>query len=188
MRIIGGSFRGRRLTVADVPALRPTTDRVRESIFNILAHRVDFEGIRVLDLFAGSGALGIEALSRGAGSALFVEQNRRATTAIKGNLDVFGVGGESRVILRDAMRYLRSFKGDEKFDLIFADPPYRAPVFNELLPAVQPLLTDHGLFVLERSAEIRIVEPRTLTTVLERRVGGTVIGLYTRMNRDTLEG
>ncbi|MCE2504720.1 MAG: 16S rRNA (guanine(966)-N(2))-methyltransferase RsmD [Chlorobi bacterium] len=178
MRVIGGAFRGRRLKVAEVPGLRPTIDRVREAIFNILAARIDFEGMRVLDLFAGSGALGIEALSRGADRALFIEDNRRAVAVIKENLELLGVSSQGRVILRDAMQYLRSSGGNEKFDVIFADPPYRAPFLNELLQVTHTFLSDSGMLVLERSAEICIVEPEVLTTVLARRIGGTTVGLY----------
>ncbi len=182
IRIIGGELRGRRMEVPDLPDLRPTTDRVRESIFNILASRIDFEGLHVLDLFAGSGVLGIEALSRGAERCLFVERNRRALSAIAGNLRAFGLDDRGELMAGDAQRLaggkIRSGREDGTFDLILADPPYRAPVFNELLRSIRPLLAQDGLFLLERSREIRIVEPSDLVLLLERTFGRTVIALY----------
>ncbi|MGE3800963.1 MAG: 16S rRNA (guanine(966)-N(2))-methyltransferase RsmD [Candidatus Kapaibacterium sp.] len=178
IRIIGGDLRGRRMSVPDLPGLRPTTDRVRESVFNILATRIDFEDCSVLDLFAGSGALGIEALSRGAKNVLFVEKNRRALSAIGENLKEFGVAERGELLSLDAMRFLEMNRKEEKFDLIFADPPYAAPFFNNLLRTISPLLAEDGLLLLERSREIRIVDPPKLDLLLERTIGRTVIGLY----------
>ena len=166
------------MNVPDLPGLRPTTDRVRESIFNILATRLDFEDCSVLDLFAGSGALGIEALSRGAKNVLFVEKNRRALSAIGENLKEFGVADRGELLSLDAMRFLEMNRKEERFDLIFADPPYAAPFLNNLLRTISPLLAEDGLLLLERSREIRIVDSPTLDLLLERTIGRTVIGLY----------
>ncbi len=122
MRIVGGRARGTALVAPKGMSTRPTTDRTRERLFNILAHGEGLEGKRVLDLFAGSGALGLEAISRGAAFALFVETDHAARAAIRKNAEATRVLGQSRVWQRDATRL-----GDATvapFDLVFADPPY----------------------------------------------------------------
>lgn len=123
MRIVGGKFRGRRLFVPRGPDVRPTSDRVREAIFSILADKV--EGARVLDLFAGTGALGLEALSRGAARAAFVDRRPLALKTINRNVEALGLEGSTRVLRTDLSRGpggLRQETGP--FDLIFMDPPY----------------------------------------------------------------
>ena len=121
MRIIAGQFRGRPLQTPEGSATRPTADRVREALFSMLASRIgSFEGLRVADLYAGSGALGLEALSRGAGHATFVENDSKAQGAIKANAAKLGVGDRVRLIGGSATSLPRS----EPFDLVFADPPY----------------------------------------------------------------
>ncbi len=129
MRIIGGKFRGTRLSAPGAQGggnahLRPTSDRVREALFNMLAHGdyPDFEGVRVLDLFAGTGALGLEALSRGAARAVFIDDGPAARGLIRENIDRLGVIGRTKLWRRDATR-LGPCRGDP-FGLIFVDPPY----------------------------------------------------------------
>jgi 16S rRNA (guanine966-N2)-methyltransferase len=134
MRVVAGRFRGRTLVAPPGRSTRPTSDKVREALFSVLG---DVEGAVVLDLFAGSGALGIEAVSRGAASATFVDNGRRASGAIRANLDALGL--EAVVSSRDALAFLGSAPGP--YDLVFADPPYSsAPRLGEslsrLLPAV----------------------------------------------------
>lgn len=119
LRIIGGRHRGRRLHFAPLPGLRPTPDRVRETLFNWLAPVI--EGARCLDLFAGSGALGLEALSRGAAPVVFVDAAPRAVAAIAGHLDTLGAT-EGRVVRADALAFLRG--PAEAFDVVFLDPPF----------------------------------------------------------------
>ena len=119
-RIVGGVAGGRRLSVPPRGA-RPTTDRVREALFNMLAARLDFDGLRVLDLYAGSGALGLEALSRGAASTLFVESDRRAAQVIARNIDTVGLPGAT--VRRGAVAAVLA-AGGGPVDLVFADPPY----------------------------------------------------------------
>lgn len=123
-RIVAGAAGGRRLTVPP-KGTRPTTDRVRESVFNVLAARLDFEGISVLDLYAGSGALGLEALSRGAASVVFVEQDRRAAEVITGNIATVGLPGA--VVRRGAVATVLAAGTGAPVDLVFADPPYEVP-------------------------------------------------------------
>ena len=125
MRIVAGRFKGRSLTAPSGMITRPTSDRLRETLFNVLAHGYDdpVRDARVLDLFAGSGALGLEALSRGAVFAQFVEEAAAARGAIKENIDSLGVAGISKVYRRDAT-HLGPLPPDEKFSLVFCDPPY----------------------------------------------------------------
>ncbi len=136
MRIVGGDFRGRKLVAPSGQNTRPTTDRTRESLFNILAHRGDvaFEGARVLDLFAGSGALGFEALSRGASFCLFVETDAGARGAIRDNVEALGLFGNTRIHRRpaDALGLKPAGVGD-RFDLCFMDPPYRKGFIEKAL-------------------------------------------------------
>ena len=135
MRVVAGEYRGRRLEAPAGTATRPTSDRVREAVFNILG---DVSGAVVLDLFAGSGALGIEALSRGAAAATFVDRDERALAAVRANLEAFGA--VARVVRSDAIAFLKRQDG-AGYDLIFVDPPYdSAPELgrglSELLPEV----------------------------------------------------
>lgn len=121
MRIIAGEWRGRKLVSPEGTATRPTADRVRETLFSMLASRLgSFEGLRVADLYAGSGALGLEALSRGAAFACFVEQDSRAVAAIRSNVDILGATDRMVVLTRSA----DVLAPQQPFDLLFADPPY----------------------------------------------------------------
>lgn len=143
MRIIGGEFSGRRIEAPKGRVARPTTDRTREAIYNILAHRRDFsfDGIRILDLFAGSGALGLEALSRGASFCLFVEIDAGARGAIRGNIDQLGLFGRTRVHRRSAIALGPKPSGvGAPFDLAFLDPPYG----QSLIELALPVLRDGG--------------------------------------------
>ena len=125
MRIVGGRLRGRALAGPKSQAIRPTADRLRKSLFNILAHGYGdpVAGARVLDLFAGTGALGLEAMSRGAAFALFVEDGAEARALIRGNVEALGLGGVTRIFRRDATR-LGAAHPVEPFSLVFLDPPY----------------------------------------------------------------
>ena len=147
MRVITGSARGRRLKELEGLETRPTTDRVKESMFNIL--QFDIEGSRVLDLFACTGQLGIEALSRGAAAAVFVEQRRDAAALVRDNLRLTGLADRARVVNGEALAYLAS--AGERFDIIFLDPPYAAGLWKPVLEAVSrfDILSDHGIIICE---------------------------------------
>ena len=151
MRVITGSARGRKLKELEGLETRPTTDRVKEGVFNII--QFDIEGRKVLDLFAGTGQLGIEALSRGAAGAVFVEQRRDAAALIRGNLKITGLQEHAAVVCGDALSYLRSTK--ERFDLIFLDPPFAAKLWESALTAISgfDILSDHGIIVCESPAD-----------------------------------
>jgi 16S rRNA (guanine(966)-N(2))-methyltransferase RsmD len=175
MRVIAGTYRGRRLEAPPGSGTRPTSDRVREALFSILGARV--EGARVLDLFAGSGALGIEALSRGAESAVFVDEAPAAIRAIRGNLQALGADAEVR--RGDALRYVRGASdGGAQYDLIFLDPPYRladtlAGRLSEALPAV---LAPGAVAVAESDRRAPLALDLPLHD--ERRYGDTLIRIY----------
>jgi 16S rRNA (guanine(966)-N(2))-methyltransferase RsmD len=175
MRVIAGIYGGRRLAAPPGDATRPTSDRVREALFSILGPRVP--GARVLDLFAGSGALGIEALSRGAASATFVDDAHRAIKAIRGNLDALGASAEIR--RSDALRFLGAASaGGAQYDLLFLDPPYRhaeglASRLSEALPAV---LAPGAVAVAESDRRAPLALDLPLHD--ERRYGDTLIRIY----------
>ena len=173
MRVVAGEFRGRRRAAPRGRRTRPTADRVREALFSMLG---DLAGARVLDLYAGSGALGIEALSRGAGSAVFVERDPRAAAVIERNLAELGL--EQRVVTDEALRYLARAKSS--FDLVFCDPPYdsaprNAGTLAERLPAV---LADHARIVTESDKRDPLELPFPLLT--ERTYGDTRIAIHGR--------
>ena len=150
MRVISGKYRGRKLMSPADDRVRPTTDRIKETVFNILQWQV--EGARVLDLFAGSGALGIECLSRGAAEVVFVDRDPSSVALIKQNLK--GIEGVWRVVASDFMGVLRS--GESKFDLIFIDPPYKSGLGEVAVNAAFDMhrVAEGGTVVYEHSAEL----------------------------------
>ncbi len=147
MRVITGTARGRRLKELQGKDTRPTTDMVKEGMFNIL--QFDIEGRRVLDLFAGTGQLGIEALSRGAVHATFVEQRNDAVKLIRENLELCEFTDVSRVVTGEALGFLSAVR--EKYDLIFLDPPYESDLAEKALAHIarHDLLTPHGIIMVE---------------------------------------
>ncbi len=168
MRVIGGRSRGRRLAAKLPGTVRPTTDRVRESIFNILGSQGGVEGLRVVDLFCGSGALGLEALSRGAASATFVDRDAAALAAVRTNLDAVGLGDEPAALVRAGLPGWLENASPGPFDLAFCDPPYDFAEWPALLEALQA-----EVVVVESSTPVA-VPPRWVVT-RERRYGGTLV-------------
>lgn len=146
VRVIGGRWRGTRLHVADSPGLRPTSDRARETLFNWLQPALP--GARVLDLFAGSGVLGIEALSRGAAQALLIEREPSLAQAIEDSLQRLGADAEARVVRADAVGFLR-LPAHGRFDIVFVDPPFDAGLLQPALAALDPWLADDAWLYLE---------------------------------------
>lgn len=179
MRIISGRFRGSRLSAPKGLATRPTTDRVRETLFNILTNRIDFKGARVLDLFAGTGALGIESVSRGADFCLFVEQASTARASIRENIDTLGLTGCTRIFKRDATKLGRL--GDEApYDLVFADPPY-GKLLGERAAAwllEGKWLSPSAVFVLEEGNASFPEKLNGFEQIDRRDFGETTIGLF----------
>lgn len=153
MRVISGTVRGRRLKEPADMSIRPTTDKVKESIFNII--QFDIEGRRVLDLFAGTGQLGIECLSRGAKSVTFVDSSKTALAIVKENLKTCGL--EARTVQSDSIEYLRHCG---KFDLILLDPPYATDLLSSALSVINSvdILAEGGIIVCESAAEKQLPE------------------------------
>jgi len=179
LRVIGGELGGRRLLVPRGGKVRPTSDLVREAIFNILGPVWIYQ--RVLDLFAGTGALGIEALSRGAVEAVFVEQGRSALKFIRGNLDALNLTSRAMVLPVAAKRGIKVLaeKG-EKFDLIFMDPPYGKDLVGVTLQEIaqRGILSLTGVIVAEHSSIESASFPQSLELSLQRRYGDTAISIY----------
>lgn len=149
MRVITGSARGRKLSAPQGLDVRPTVDRVKEGIFSAI--QFDIEGRRVLDLFAGSGQMGIEALSRGAASAVFVDHSKQALDCVKSNLRAVALVDRAKVISGDYADYLRTTQ--EQFDLVFLDPPYRQQLIEAAMPLVYRRLSEYGIVVCETAAD-----------------------------------
>jgi 16S rRNA (guanine966-N2)-methyltransferase len=162
MRVVGGWLRGRAIAGPKSATIRPTADRLRESLFNILTHAYadPITGARVLDLFAGTGALGIEALSRGAAFALFVDDRADARALIRQNVEALGLGGVTRIFRRDATR-LGAAHPVEPFGLVFADPPYRGGLAQQALAAARDggWLAPQALVVVEEAADAKFAVP-----------------------------
>lgn len=177
MRIVAGEFKGRRLSGPDGKAARPTSDKVREALFSILG---PIEGARVLDLFAGTGALGIEAISRGASQAILVERDRRMASVIERNLsEILGDDDErARLVRGDGLKYLASASG---FDLVFLDPPYaRAADFAPKLVAALPAALAPGATIVtesDRRSPLDLGE-RPFTLRSEHNYGDTLIRVF----------
>jgi 16S rRNA (guanine966-N2)-methyltransferase len=181
MRIVGGRLRGRALGPPKSAAIRPTADRLRESLFNILVHAYGdpITGARVLDLFAGTGALGLEALSRGAAFALFVDEGVEARALLRQNVEALGLGGASRVFRRDATR-LGPAHPVEPFSLVFADPPYGEGLAEKALFAARAggWLTPQALIVVEEAAKAGFTAPDGLEELERRRYGETELVFF----------
>ncbi|WP_104204819.1 16S rRNA (guanine(966)-N(2))-methyltransferase RsmD [Billgrantia saliphila] len=181
LRIIGGEFRRRLLPVLDSPGLRPTPDRVRETLFNWLAAATP--GARVLDLFAGTGALGLEALSRGAAGAHFVERDGHVARALIENLQTLGASERARVDIADALAFLAAGPGnDEDVTLAFLDPPFRQNLAEPCCARLeQGWLADDAFIYLETESELAPCVPPTWSLHREVRAGDSTGRLYRRL-------
>ncbi|MBE7197579.1 MAG: 16S rRNA (guanine(966)-N(2))-methyltransferase RsmD [Parafilimonas terrae] len=185
MRIVGGAWRGRRLATPRGDAIRPTSDRLRESLFNVLTHAYDdaVEGARVLDLFAGTGALGFEALSRGAAYALLVDEGAEARALIRSNIEALGAEGVTRLFRRNATRLGPSGTAGQ-FSLVFCDPPYHRDLAPPALAsaAAGAWLAPGALVIVEEAEDVRLAWPEGFEE-LERRVYGETAVSLARFTR-----
>jgi 16S rRNA (guanine966-N2)-methyltransferase len=174
LRIIAGRFRGRALLTPSDTGIRPTADRAREAIFNVIASRLgpDFSGLRVLDLFAGTGALGLEALSRGAQQAVLVDNGAEARGLIRDNIEALGLGGVAKLLRRDATA-LGPAGTLAPIDLVFLDPPYGKGLGEQALASLRDgnWLAPDALIVLEEGADVEFALPPGFV-LEERRVYG----------------
>jgi 16S rRNA (guanine966-N2)-methyltransferase len=172
MRVIAGAYKGRRLASPSWPGLRPTSDKLRETLFNILAPLI--RGARVFDGFAGTGAIGIEALSRGAASVTFVESDRRAISLIVANVAECGVPSGYTIRCAD-VRTVLADSTDDQFDLVLLDPPYGAAGIRDVLIAAGARLSAEGLVVLERASRYAPDVPASLMVVRDVRSGDSTL-------------
>jgi len=166
MRIITGRFKGRRLAAPSGSAVRPTSDGLRETLFNVLGDRVS--GARVLDAYAGTGAIGLEALSRGASQATFVERDRRVISVLQANITTCGASEACAIIRDDFLVFAGRVTGRDHFDLVLLDPPYEATDLHAVLAAAAPLVAPAGQLVIEHSR--RRVVPESIDALARTRL------------------
>ena len=179
MRVIAGRWRGTRLIFREKKGVRPSTDRVKETLFNILSPWIP--GARVLDLFAGTGAWGIEALSRGCSEVVFVEKSRRVAENLRENLERIGNPPAAQLVVADAFRFLEQAASEKmQFDLILADPPYRLQLGSRLLSVLsgKAVLSQEGIFVLKHGSRETITVPDQLECFREKTFGETKLSFF----------
>lgn len=179
MRIVGGSLKGRPLQSPKGMTTRPTTDRTRESLFNILTHKIDFKACRTLDLFAGTGALGFEAISRGSEYCVFIEEASSARGSIRDNVEALQLSGITKIFRRDATR-LGNIGTLKPFDLVFADPPYRKGYGEKAARSLQEggWLNQDAIFVLEEATDVFPEVLKGYQIYDKRTYGETSIGFF----------
>ena len=179
MRIIAGEARSRTIKAPEGRDTRPTLDRVRENVFNILQLRV--RGARTLDLFAGSGAMSLEAVSRGAAFAVLVDHDRAAIAAEKANVEALRFTDRTRIMPMDWKRAVAQLRTEgERFDLVFLDPPYAMHDMREVMEALVPLLNDEALVVLEHQAGVMPATAESYRMTDSRRYGFAQISFFER--------
>ncbi len=179
MRIIAGTFRGRHLSTTRDRSIRPTTDRAKQVIFDILANRIAFPGIHVLDLFAGSGSLGLEAISRGASSVTFVEKTRTSLAVLEENIRRLDCAAQTAIHQADVFWFLKN--AHRAFDLVFADPPFGLEQIGNLPAAlsVSKVLRPGTLAVMEHSRESSVPVPESMFEVVRKHLGQTIVLILT---------
>lgn len=189
MRVVGGRLRGRAISVPANATIRPTTDRAREALFNILEHGIAgfrIPGTRVFDLFAGTGALGIEALSRGAASCLFVDDDATARALIRTNIEALGLGGLTRILRANATD-LGISRNRNTFSLVFLDPPYGKGLGEQALASARDFgwLETGAIVVAEEAVQSPIVWPDGFEEITRRTYGNTEIALARYVGGET---
>jgi 16S rRNA (guanine(966)-N(2))-methyltransferase RsmD len=178
VRIIAGSLKGRRLATPTWEGLRPTSDKLRETLFNVLGARI--EGAHVLDLFAGTGAVGLEALSRGAAFVAGVESDRRAVALAGRNVAACGRAADYTIHSGDVLTVLAQLKPSRAFDIVFLDPPYAYTRTHDVLAAAATHLSPEGVLVLERATRVEPDVPDALARVRDVRSGDSSLTLLVR--------
>lgn len=182
MRIIAGYAKGRKLKSPENQDIRPTSDRVKEAIFSMIAFYIP--GKIVLDLFAGTGNLGLEALSRGAKFSVFVDNNREALKLVNQNIKLLGYKDKTSVVFSDALKALDLFrKRNEKFDIVFIDPPYRQSLYGEIIQSIaeNDIIDRSGILIIEHPADIKLKdEYEGLKKIKEKKYGNTSITILKR--------
>jgi 16S rRNA (guanine(966)-N(2))-methyltransferase RsmD len=178
MRIISGELRGRRLKTVPDNTVRPATDQVRGAVFNILQNRIPVHGAEILDLFAGSGSLGFEAISRGAKRVTFIESSGRVADFIEQNAEELDCTDRCTVFTMSAFDYIS--RCSEKFDLVFADPPYRQETTPELPTMIfaRGIVRPEGYLIIEHTKHVTFPESATYQRTLVREFGGTILSFF----------
>ncbi len=175
MRVITGSARGRKLKTLEGNDVRPTTDKVKEAVFSVL--QFDIEGRRVLDLFAGSGQLGIEALSRAAASAVFVDCSKRSIAVVNDNLASTSLAENARVVMSDSIGFLSACR--DEFDIVFLDPPYATGLLQSALAKVGSVMSDYAVAVCEHPTDEKLPDSAPGLTLAKRyKYGKTTVSVY----------
>lgn len=190
MRITGGSLRGRTIPSGGFTDIRPTTDRARETIFNIIQNLMALEGASILDACAGTGALGFEAMSRGASSAIFVEKHRRNAELLRQTAQLLDVDRKTRILCADCLKAVSVLEGLKPnieqtippINLIFCDPPYAAKLINPFFTTLQnsPILASDALFIAEHDTREVVLVPQGWAKCSERFFGETVVEFFRR--------
>lgn len=175
MRIIAGQYSGRSLSSVRDLSIRPTTDRAKQTIFDILSNRLEFDGIEVLDLFAGSGSLGLEAISRGARNVVFVDKAQQSLRALESNITTLGCSDQCTAYTADVFWFLKNTH--RAFDLVFVDPPYRLERIEDLPNAIyeSPVVKEGTIIVMEHSKESQVVVSETMYDITRKPFGQTTV-------------
>ena len=178
MRIITGLYKGRVIKTVQDLSVRPATERVRQTLFNMLANRIDFDGISVLDLFAGSGSLGLEAVSRGAARVTFVEESEEAAGFIEENVTALGCEGAVEILQMDAMGFISTRHGT--FDLVFADPPYSYPHTARIPELIfkYGMIKPGGYLLIEHANSLRYESTPLYAAGPEKKFGRTLVTFF----------
>jgi 16S rRNA (guanine966-N2)-methyltransferase len=186
MRIIAGIYKGRILKSVNDKSVRPTTDRVKETIFNILSNRIAYDGAAVLDIFAGSGSLGLEALSRGAEQVEFVDKSFKAIQVIKHNIQLLHCEEQCRVHHIEAKKFLTM--PHEQYDLVVADPPYMIRTIEEFVYALfqRNVLHKNGIAVIEHSAAVQLNTTPLFTVDVRKEFGETAVTFLRHSTQTTI--
>jgi len=176
MRIIAGKFKGRTIKFPNSKLVRPTTDKTKESIFNYLVHSIDFDGIKVCDIYAGSGSLGLEALSRGAGVVHFVEKDFHVSKMLQENISSLDAEDSCKIYRMDAVRFSKMTE-QEKYDLILADPPFFKNDIHQVVKNIleKNFLSENGLMIVERSVQTKKEDREAFSIEPFKRLGDSLI-------------
>jgi 16S rRNA (guanine(966)-N(2))-methyltransferase RsmD len=178
MRVIAGKYKGRKLDTVPDNSVRPATDKVKGAIFNVLQSRVNWTGARVLDLYAGSGSVGIEALSRGALNCIFVEKSRSALTYLKANIETIGAGSDANVVYGDVETFVESTR--TKYTVIFADPPYAMEGLKRIPNTIfqKDIVAKDGYLIIEHPARYEFEMNGLWEVVVQKVYGNTTVSFF----------
>lgn len=178
MRVIAGIYKGRRLETVPDNSVRPATDKVKGAIFNVLQSRVNWTTANVLDLYAGSGSVGIEALSRGAVKCIFVEKSRKALQFLKSNVELIGADSSALVIAGDVDMFLKSIRS--KFEVVFADPPYALESLKELPNKIfqTGIIAEDGYLIIEHPTRYEFNPSSLWEVVVQKVYGNTSVSFF----------